>query len=207
MAIEQGMAECSSHLRTDLDAGRVGSRRGRYTLRLYSPNRATELAQSSRALRGHHSRGAPAPSNTRMGTCGMFHSLSTPTIWTITWIPFQLRTNLEPPTTHHPDVNPRPSPINGGCAPLPPPQVSSVRLGLTHLSVHEFGSRFVPHSILPIHALLPLPSTHYLLIADSEGLAMLDIIPEDGPISAEAHIAYVHALEAAKRRDLWFGEG
>ncbi len=44
-------------------------------------------------------------------------------------------------------------------------------------------------------------------MADSEGLAMLDIIPEDGPLSAEASVAYVHALEAAKRRDLWFGEG
>jgi hypothetical protein len=132
---------------------------------------------------------------------------SIPTICTITSVPFQLRTDLEPPTIHEHDVNSRPSQINGGRAPLPPPQVSSVRLGLTHLSVHEFGSRFVPHSILPIQALLPLPSTHYLLVADSEGLAMLDIIPEDGPISAEANVAYVHALEAAKRRDLWFGEG
>jgi hypothetical protein len=82
-----------------------------------------------------------------------------------------------------------------------------VRLGLSHLSVHEFGSRFVPHSILPIQTLLPLPSTQYLLIGDNEGLAMLDVIPEDGPISAEANVAYVHALEAAKRRDLWLGEG
>lgn len=36
---------------------------------------------------------------------------------------------------------------------------------------------------------------------------MLDIIPEDGPINAEASVAYIHALEAAKRRDLWYGEG
>lgn len=44
-------------------------------------------------------------------------------------------------------------------------------------------------------------------MGDSDGLAMLDIIPEDGPLSAEASVAYVHALEATKRRDLWFGEG
>jgi hypothetical protein len=44
-------------------------------------------------------------------------------------------------------------------------------------------------------------------MADSEGLAMLDIIPDDGALSAEASVAYVHALEAAKRRDLWLGEG
>ena len=123
------------------------------------------------------------------------------------WIPFQVQTDLVPPTTQKYDVNSRPSLTNGSRAPLPPPQVSSVRLGLAHLSVHEFGSRFVPHSTLPIQALLPLPSTHYLLMADSDGLAMLDIIPEDGPLSAEASVAYVHALEAAKRRDLWFGEG
>ena len=142
-----------------------------------------------------------------MGTCGMPIFFLLPQFCTITWIPFQLQTDLVPPAIHQYDVDSHPTPINGTRAPLPPPQVSSVRLGLAHLSVHEFGSRFVPHSNLPIQALLPLPSTHYLLMADSEGLAMLDTIPEDGPISAEANVAYVHALEAAKRRDLWFGEG
>jgi hypothetical protein len=82
-----------------------------------------------------------------------------------------------------------------------------MRIGPSHLSVHEFGSRFVPHSTLPIHTLLPLPTSHYILIGDYEGLGMLDIFPEDDPISAEANVAYIHALEAAKRRDLWFGEG
>jgi hypothetical protein len=52
-----------------------------------------------------------------------------------------------------------------------------------------------------------LPFNNYVLIGDSEGLGVLDVIPEDGPISAEANVAYIHALEAAKRRDLWFGEG
>jgi len=112
-----------------------------------------------------------------------------------------------PPTIQPYDPYSRPPPFNGGSARPLPPQVTSVRLGLAQLSVHEFGSRFVPHSTFPIHALLPLPGTHFLLLGGSEGLGMLDIIPEDGPISAEANVAYVHALEAAKRRDLWFGDG
>lgn len=99
-----------------------------------------------------------------------------------------------------------------GPQPLPPlpiiiPQVLATRISPAHLSIHEFGSRFIPHSSLPITMLLPILSDRYLLIGNSDGLGMLDVIPENEPLSADANVGYVHALEAAKRRDVWLGEG
>nr|GAT46467.1 predicted protein [Mycena chlorophos] len=59
---------------------------------------------------------------------------------------------------------------------LPAP---STRLRPTHLRMNHFGSRFLPHSTVPIRCLLPLQADQLLLIGHDEGLSVLDMFPQD----------------------------
>jgi hypothetical protein len=45
----------------------------------------------------------------------------------------------------------------------------------------------------------------YLIIGSAEGVAVLDIFPETESISADDS-TLLHALEGAKRKDMWTGE-
>lgn len=85
-------------------------------------------------------------------------------------------------------------------------QLVSERLGPTSLSIYRFGSRFLPHSVAPIRSLIPLMDDRLLIIGSSEGAAVLDIFPENESLSADNNSALLHALEGAKRKDMWTGE-
>ncbi|KAK7062309.1 hypothetical protein R3P38DRAFT_3492333 [Favolaschia claudopus] len=63
--------------------------------------------------------------------------------------------------------------------PLPPlPPVSTV-LRPTHLKMHHFGSRFLPHTTTPIRCLLPLQAGRLLLLGHDEGLSVMDMYPQE----------------------------
>jgi hypothetical protein len=72
-----------------------------------------------------------------------------------------------------------------------------------HLAHHQFGSRFLPHTTSPIHALLPLLGGRLLLIGHEDGLSVLNMFPQEwadvglqtrGPGEAQVH-------------PIWTGEG
>ena len=76
-------------------------------------------------------------------------------------------------------------------------------LSPTHLSLNQFGSRFLSHTPAPIRALLPLLGDKLLLIGHDKGLSVLDMFPREwtdyglqqkGPGEAQAYL-------------IWEGEG
>ncbi|KAL4247127.1 hypothetical protein ABKN59_001309 [Abortiporus biennis] len=90
---------------------------------------------------------------------------------------------------------------------LPPPSAPSASIGEpilpSRLQVHQFGSRFLPHTTSPIRCLLPILGDRLLLIGHDDGLSVLDMYPKEwtetglverGPNDAEA-------------RPIWVGEG
>ncbi|KAK7696205.1 hypothetical protein QCA50_000858 [Cerrena zonata] len=86
---------------------------------------------------------------------------------------------------------------------LPPTPSVGESLSPTHCQVHNFGSRFLPHSTAPIRCLLPILGNRLLLIGHDDGLSVMDMFPrewgehglvEKGPNDAEA-------------RPIWVGEG
>jgi hypothetical protein len=86
---------------------------------------------------------------------------------------------------------------------LPPlPPVSTV-LRPTHLKMHHFGSRFLPHSTTPIRCLLPLQADRLLLIGHDEGLSVLDMYPQDWNDSGGIDLK---GPEDAAVRPIWEGE-
>lgn len=95
---------------------------------------------------------------------------------------------------------------------VPPKRLSAgERIGQTHASLHNFGSRFIPHSETIIHCVLPIMSDRYLLLGTDEGLSVLDLLPGlHGGVggSSETYQAGQHALTLgdAKPRKLWVGE-
>ncbi|KIP04906.1 hypothetical protein PHLGIDRAFT_177949 [Phlebiopsis gigantea 11061_1 CR5-6] len=77
----------------------------------------------------------------------------------------------------------------------PQPSVGEV-LSPTRLQLHQFGSRFLPHTSSPIRCLLPVLGDNMLLIGHDDGLSVLNMFPkewsdegldEKGPNEAEAH--------------------
>ena len=73
----------------------------------------------------------------------------------------------------------------------------------SHLQLHQFGSRFLPHATSPIRCLLPLLGDRLMLIGHDDGLSVMDMYPREwndyglvrkGPSDAEA-------------RPIWVGEG
>lgn len=74
------------------------------------------------------------------------------------------------------------------------------------LSVAHFGSRFIPHSNIPITTLLPLGvDDRFLLLGTARGLAVLDVLP--ALHGAQPSTTSARVLEEAKPRDIWTGEG
>lgn len=88
--------------------------------------------------------------------------------------------------------------------PLPPLPPVSQKLGATHLKLHHFGSRFLPHTTCQIRCLLPLLSDRMLLIGHDEGLSVLDMYPQD--ISELGGGAF-KGPEEAIAKPIWQGEG
>ncbi|KAH8096706.1 hypothetical protein BXZ70DRAFT_1032823, partial [Cristinia sonorae] len=84
----------------------------------------------------------------------------------------------------------------------PPPSIGDP-LYPSHLELHQFGSRFLPHTTSPIRCLLPLLGDRLILIGHDDGLSVMDLYPKEwndhglarkGPGDAEA-------------RQIWVGEG
>lgn len=69
----------------------------------------------------------------------------------------------------------------------------------SHLKVHQFGSRFLPHTTYPMNALLPVLGDRLLLIGHDNGLSVLDIFPTGDPETSGPGDAQV--------RPIWEGEG
>ncbi|KAJ7265399.1 hypothetical protein B0H12DRAFT_1179995 [Mycena haematopus] len=87
--------------------------------------------------------------------------------------------------------------------PLPPlPPVSTV-LRPTHLKMHHFGSRFLPHTTTPIRCLLPLVADRLLLLGHDEGLSVMDMYPQDWNDSGGIDLK---GPEEAVVRTIWEGE-
>ncbi|KAJ7094362.1 hypothetical protein C8R44DRAFT_684654 [Mycena epipterygia] len=86
---------------------------------------------------------------------------------------------------------------------LPPLPAVSTLLRPTHLKMNHFGSRFLPHSTVPIRCLLPLASDRMLLIGHDEGLSVLDMYPQDWN---EGGGIDLKGPEDAKVRAIWGGE-
>ncbi|GAW04436.1 hypothetical protein LENED_006225 [Lentinula edodes] len=87
--------------------------------------------------------------------------------------------------------------------PLPPLPSVSLKLHPTHLRMHQFGSRFIPHTTSPIRCVLSIMEGKLLLIGHDEGLSVLDMYPRS---EAAAGIS-IKGPEEAQARSIWTGEG
>ncbi|THU91878.1 hypothetical protein K435DRAFT_758637 [Dendrothele bispora CBS 962.96] len=87
--------------------------------------------------------------------------------------------------------------------PLPPLPAVSQKLHPTHLRLHQFGSRFLPHTTTPIRCLLPLVGDRLLLIGHDDGLSVLDMYPREWNGSGGIT---VKGPEEAQARAIWQGE-
>ncbi|KAJ3719387.1 hypothetical protein C8R42DRAFT_673692 [Lentinula raphanica] len=87
--------------------------------------------------------------------------------------------------------------------PLPPLPSVSLKLQPTHLRMHQFGSRFLPHTTSPIRCVLSIMEGKLLLIGHDEGLSVLDMYP----LSESAAGITVKGPEEAQARSIWTGEG
>ncbi|KAI0092397.1 hypothetical protein BDY19DRAFT_924063 [Irpex rosettiformis] len=76
-------------------------------------------------------------------------------------------------------------------------------LSPSHLALHQFGSRFLPHTTSPIRCLLPILNDTLLLVGHDDGLSVLDMFPKEwtdrGLIEHGPNEAQVHHI--------WVGEG
>ncbi|KAJ6515257.1 hypothetical protein C8R45DRAFT_1205543 [Mycena sanguinolenta] len=103
----------------------------------------------------------------------------------------RISTLSEPPPTARPEQ------------PLPPLPPVSTALRPTHLKMHHFGSRFLPHTTTPIRCLLPLQADRLLLLGHDEGLSVLDMYPQDWNDSGGLDLK---GPEEAVVRTIWEGE-
>ncbi|KAJ7167806.1 hypothetical protein C8R46DRAFT_950927 [Mycena filopes] len=87
--------------------------------------------------------------------------------------------------------------------PLPPLPAVSTPLLPSHLKLHHFGSRFLPHSTTPIRCLLPLQGERMLLLGTDEGLAVLDMYPQEWDDKGGIEMK---GPEDAAVRAIWMGE-
>lgn len=95
------------------------------------------------------------------------------------------------------------SPPRSASPPLPPLPSPSQRLGATHVKMHQFGSRFLPHTTSQIRCLLPLMSDRLLLIGHDEGLSVLDMYPQHDTDSG----IVLKGPDEAHAKPVWQGEG
>ncbi|KAI0346907.1 hypothetical protein BDW22DRAFT_470158 [Trametopsis cervina] len=76
-------------------------------------------------------------------------------------------------------------------------------LSPTHLSVHQFGSRFLPHAPAQIRCLLPIMNDSLLLIGHEEGLSVLNMFPKEWTDKGLVD----HGPNDAQVHHIWVGEG
>ncbi|KAG9317715.1 hypothetical protein JVU11DRAFT_1929 [Chiua virens] len=78
-------------------------------------------------------------------------------------------------------------------------------LSPTHLQLHQFGSRFLPHTTSPIRCILPINRDRLLLIGTDHGLSVLDMYPMEWATDGDVGIVHKGPGEA-QARVLWSGE-
>ncbi|KAI6127459.1 hypothetical protein EDD16DRAFT_287411 [Pisolithus croceorrhizus] len=84
---------------------------------------------------------------------------------------------------------------------------SSETLLPTHLQVHHFGSRFLPHTTSPIHCVLPLQRDRLLFIGTDKGLSVMDMYPVEWANGVDGNIGIVQkGPSEAQARAIWTGE-
>uniref|UniRef100_D8PQG7 Uncharacterized protein n=1 Tax=Schizophyllum commune (strain H4-8 / FGSC 9210) TaxID=578458 RepID=D8PQG7_SCHCM len=88
--------------------------------------------------------------------------------------------------------------------PMPALPFLPQRLKPSHLKMFNFGSRFLPHSTVPIRCLLPILSDRLILIGHDEGLSVLDLYPQHWDNAG--HIVQ-RGPDEAQARTIWTGEG
>ncbi|KAF9226775.1 hypothetical protein BS17DRAFT_776114 [Gyrodon lividus] len=75
----------------------------------------------------------------------------------------------------------------------------------SHLQVHQFGSRFLPHTMSPIRCVLPIQRDRLLLIGTDSGLSVLDMYPTEWASDGNVGIIQKGPGEA-QARVVWTGE-
>ncbi|KAI0698561.1 hypothetical protein BC835DRAFT_1268782 [Cytidiella melzeri] len=84
----------------------------------------------------------------------------------------------------------------------PAPSIGEV-LSPTHLAVHQFGSRFLPHTTSPIRCLLPILNDSLLLIGHDDGMSVLNMFPKEWTDKGLSE----HGPNDAQVHHIWVGEG
>ncbi|KAF8138761.1 hypothetical protein EV363DRAFT_544737 [Boletus edulis] len=75
----------------------------------------------------------------------------------------------------------------------------------THSQLHQFGSRFLPHTTSPIRCILPINRDRLLLIGTDNGLSVLDMYPLEWASDGNVGIVQKGPGEA-QARVVWTGE-
>lgn len=90
----------------------------------------------------------------------------------------------------------------------PDPASAGKLLDPTHLSLLEYGSRFLPHSKDPIKCALPLPSLKLILIGTTSGLSVLDVEPalHGSQATSAPNVAAINTPVDAVSMPIWTGE-
>ncbi|KAH7914438.1 hypothetical protein BJ138DRAFT_1000224 [Hygrophoropsis aurantiaca] len=112
--------------------------------------------------------------------------------------PLRLRINADLPAIPYAEAEPDTDPSTTNPSPLPGELLSP-----THLHLHQFGSRFLPHSTSPIRCLLPIQSERLLLIGHDSGLSVLNMYPQEW---AESGGILQKGPDEAQSRPIWTGE-
>lgn len=80
-------------------------------------------------------------------------------------------------------------------------------LSPAHLSIYHFGSRFLPHSTVPIRCILPLHRDRLLLIGTDTGLSVLNMFPAKWADEASGGTGLIQKGPAdAQAKVIWRGE-
>ncbi|KAG8218907.1 hypothetical protein J3R82DRAFT_4588 [Butyriboletus roseoflavus] len=75
----------------------------------------------------------------------------------------------------------------------------------SHLQLHQFGSRFLPHTTSPIRCILPINRDRLLLIGTDNGLSVLDMYPMEWASDGNTGIIQ-NGPGDAQARVVWTGE-
>lgn len=75
----------------------------------------------------------------------------------------------------------------------------------SHLQLHQFGSRFLPHTSSPIRCILPINRDHLLLIGTDNGISVLDMYPMEWASDGNSGIIQKGPGDA-QARVMWTGE-
>lgn len=75
----------------------------------------------------------------------------------------------------------------------------------THLQLHQFGSRFLPHTTSPIRCILSINRDRLLLIGTDNGLSVLDMYPMEWGSDGDVGI-FQKGPGEAQARVVWTGE-